>query len=222
LREHLLLSSLFVVVVVGLAILAYRFIKKMTKEDKKLIIFGAGFMFLSLLPFLGLGNITSRYNYLVAFGFVILFALLAKKIYDYLINNGKDITYAVMTLFLGFFFLLHMIQIQQIHGDWHDAGLKVNKFFVSIEGKYLNYWSSEHIDLYFVNVPIRNGDAWVFPVGLNDAVWFAFRSPNIRVHQPQSLDDALNKISNPTYEKVFIFNDDGSITEKEKPKPKLQ
>lgn len=220
LRSHLLLSIVITLIIIVVSAFTYRFIKKIDYEDKRLIIFGFGFMVLSLLPFLGLGNIASRYNYLVTFGFVILFALLVKKLYGFLINSGRDVAIASMSLFIGLFFLLHIIQIQKVHGDWHDAGLKVNRFFISIESNYLNHWSNEGVKLHFIDIPIRNGDAWVFPVGLEDAVWFAFRSPKIIVYQGETLSEALSQINDPAHEKVFVFQDDGQIVEKYKPKPK--
>jgi hypothetical protein len=217
-KEHLLLSVIVMIVLAGIFVLFYRQVKKMEKEDKRIIIFGIGFMLIALLPFLGLGNITSRYNYLVSFGFVILFAFFAKKLYTYLINSGRDIAISCMTLFIGLFFLLHIIQVQKLHGDWHEAGVKVDKFFVSIEGQYFNFWSNEGVKLNFVNVPIRNGEAWVFPVGLNDAVWFAFRSPKISVYQWSTVGDALSRVKDPIHEKVFLFDDQGAVKEQKKPK----
>lgn len=42
-------------------------------------------------------------------------------------------------------------------------------FLVSLEKTY----TTEPIYFYFVNRPIRHGNAWVFPVGINDALWLS-------------------------------------------------
>jgi hypothetical protein len=180
------------------------------------VIFSLGLMFISVLPFLGLGNITSRYTYLLSFGFVILFVFFIKKLYTYLLQYGRDIAVSVVILFLGIFFLLHIIQVQKIHDDWHEAGLKVNRFFVGIEGAYSNYWSTEPMQLSFVNQPIRTGEAWVFPTGMQDALWFIFKNPNISLHQYASVEEALQDVNNIRNEKVFLFDGSGTVTEQKK------
>ena len=218
-REHVLLVAVLLLIMVGVGIMAYRWFKKFDKEDKRIILFAKGFMLISLLPFLGLGNIASRYDYLFSFGFVILLALFARKAYGYLASSGRDVAMGIMAVLVGIFFLLNIIQVQQLHGDWKGAGEKVNKLFISIEGLYSNDWSKGPVDLYFVNVPVRQGDAWVFPVGLADALWFTFENPNIHVHQMQSVDAALNMVSDPKSQKVFVFDEDGKVTEKRKPLP---
>lgn len=215
-KSNLLIATIAIVIVAVCAIPLYRLVKKMGKEDKRVLLFSLGFMFIALLPFLGLGNITSRYTYLTSFGFVVLFAFLVQKMYGYLLGNGRDIAVSVIALLIGIFSLLHIIQTQQIHGDWHEAGLKVNKFFIGIEGAYLNYWSSEPMQLSFVDTPIRSGEAWVFPVGLEDALWFTFKNPEMKVHQVQSVDEALNAVTNGRNQKVFLFDSSGTVTEQKK------
>jgi hypothetical protein len=215
-KDHLLLSLVAVAAFAGCAVFLYRLIRRMGKEERRIIVFGIGCMFISLLPFLGLGNITSRYNYLVSFGFVVLFAFLIKKAYGYLLPSGRDVAMGVIAVFLSVFFLLHIIQVQKIHGDWHDAGKKVNTMFISIQGLYENYWSTEPMKLYFVNMPIRSGEAWVFPVGLEDALWFIFENPKVRTYQYQSVEKALDIQTDPMTQKVFLFNDSGEVTEKHK------
>ncbi len=218
LKDHLGFAAVGIFLLGAGFVLVYSMIRRMSKEDRKLIIFGIGFMIISSLPFLGLGNIASRYDYLVSFGLVILLTLFIKKTYFYLISSGRDVVISVMTVLLGIFFLLNIIQVQQLHGDWKGAGDKVNKLFISIEGLYSNEWSTGPIDLYFVNVPIRNGDAWVFPVGLEDALWFTFENPKIHVHQMQSVESALSLVTDPMSQKVFVFDDDGQVTERKKPR----
>ncbi|HSA84094.1 MAG TPA: hypothetical protein VLF20_04375 [Patescibacteria group bacterium] len=216
LREQLVLSGILVVVAFVCLFFGYRMIVKMQKDEKRIILFSFGFMFISLLPFLGFGNITSRYNYLVAFGFVLLIAFLAKKMYKLLVINGRDVALSVMTLVVGMFFLLHIIQVQQLQKDWRESGLKVNRFILSIQGLYQNYWSSVPLTLHVVDVPIRNGDTWVFPVGLGDALWFSFKNPDLTVHQWSSVDDAWKKVTDSRFEKVLLFDNSGTVTEQKK------
>lgn len=215
-RENLVVAALVTLALVGAAIPLYRLIKRLSKDDKRIVVFSLGFMFISVLPFIGLGNITSRYTYLLSFGFVILFVFFISKLYKYLLIYGRDIAVSVVILFLGMFFLLHIIQVQKIHDDWHEAGLKVNRFVVGIEGAYVNYWSTEPMELSFVNQPIRTGEAWVFPVGMKDALWFIFKNPDITLHQYSSVEEALEAVTNVRNQKVFLFDGSGSVTEQKK------
>lgn len=217
LKTQLPVAIIIFLVLVVLFFLAYRIIaKRIEGEDKKTVVFSLFFFIIALLPFLGLGNIASRYSYLAAFGIILLFVFFMQKFYRYLLINGKDIATSVLVLAISFFCLLHVIQLQQIHGDWHEAGLKARRFLVSIESVYVDSWAKDPLELYFVNIPIRQGEAWVYPVGLSDALWFAFRNPNINVHQTNSVEEALSRIDSSVNEKVFEFDDSGKITERRK------
>ena len=83
-------SSIVAVCIIGY--LCKLIIKSADNNDRKIVIFGSMFFVIALLPFLGLGTITSRYSYLSSIGFAIIFTLFLKKIYGYLLNaNGRNI-----------------------------------------------------------------------------------------------------------------------------------
>ncbi len=207
-KEHLLLSAPFCIVAVYVLVMAYRMvIRKMAKEEQKIVIFGFLFFIIALLPFLGLGNIASRYNYLSSVGFIFLFVFFLKKLYGYLMSNGRYITFASVTAIICIFSLTHLIQLQKIHGDWHEVGEKSKKFLISLDKEYTN----EPLQLYFVNVPIRLGEAWIFPVGLPDAVWLTFRREDITVSIAKSLDFALDQAEGSSSARVLTFMEDGSL-----------
>ena len=219
-KHNTLYALISIMVAIFIVTIIYKIIiRKMAKEDKKIMVFGFMFFVISLLPFLGLGNITSRYSYLSAVGFVLLFVFFLKKLYSFVnSNNSRDIAIAIILVIISIFSLVHIIQLQKIKGDWIEAGKKSNRFIISLDDYYQDSWTKEKMNFYFVNVPIKNGDAWVFPVGLKDAVWFVFRNDNINVYQLSSEEEALNQIKDVTRDKVFVFNDDGSVTEKKSSK----
>ncbi len=215
LREHLLMSMIATIIITCLLVMIYRrFIVRMVKPDRKIITFSILFSFVTLLPFLGLGNITSRYSYLASIGFILLFVFFVKNIYSYLESYGKSIALGVVTVVLCIFSFVHIIQLQKIHIDWYEAGEKSKRFFISIDEQYTDSWAKEHMQFYFVNVPIRLGDAWVFPVGLNDAIWLVFRNERIQVHQSATLEQALQEARGSSNKKVFEFNETGSVIER--------
>lgn len=213
-REYVVLALIISPIILFLLAFSYKMImKKVDKEELRIIKFGLLFFLIALLPFLGLGNITSRYSYVASFGLLLLFVFLIQKLYNYLVNFGKDIAIMSIVIVISVFSLFHIIQVQQIHGDWRTAGNIAKRFFVSIDSLYTNYWSDEEAALHFVNVPIRHGEAWIFPVGLEDAVWLSFRNDRLKVYKHHSLLEALNVAGITPSNHVFKFQDDGGVEE---------
>lgn len=220
-KNHILLASGATVVLVGVAAALFnRFKHVWHGEDGQVLRFGVGWFFITLLPFLGLGNITSRYSYVASIGIVFILVFLINKLYAHLLSNGKEIAITATTVIVGIFFLLQILQIQQMHSDWYEAGERVRRFFVSMESYYDDSWKSQPVEFHFVNVPLRVGEAWVFPVGLPDALWFVYGNPKVRVFQWPTVSGALAAVSyDSKTQKIFVFDDSGTVTEVKKPPP---
>lgn len=213
-RENLGLAAVLIFIIVLGGYFAFKYIMKYFSDDeKKVFIFGLLFTGLALLPFLGLGNITSRYSYLPTLGVIFVLILAIKKLYEYLIGFGREIAFMTLGVLISVFSLYHVIQTQKIHGDWDTAGKKVQRFFVSIDELYSDSWSKNDLRFRFVDVPIKSGEAWIFPVGLPDALWFAFQNDNLQIHIHSNLSEAVSLSGTSLSERVFKFNDDGSIEE---------
>lgn len=214
LRENIVLAALVVPVVGLFAYFVYKFVfNKLLLEERKIVIFGVMFFIIALLPFLGLGNITSRYSYFASMGLILITAVAIKKLYLYFRNSGREIALGFISVSILVFSLFHIIQLQQTYSDWHGAGTRSNNFFISIDSLYRNSWSEPNMEFHFLDVPIRVGGAWLFPVGLKDALWFAFRNDNARVFIDKDLETALQQVTISTYSSVLKFNEDGGVTE---------
>lgn len=214
LRENLLFSIVLVPIILAFGYFAYLFTRRnFVKKDLSIILFGFAFFIIALIPFIGLGNITSRYSYLASIGLIFVFIIAARKLYETLLENGKNIAIGVVTVLVLIFALFHTIQIRQTYSQWQDAGNKAKNFFISLEAQYSDYWSGEDVQFHFVDVPIKFGDAWIFPVGLSDAVWFAFKNDSAKVFQYTDVKQAIEQAGLELSHPVFKFNDDGSITE---------
>ena len=219
-RENIIVAIPIMLGVLLLFYFGYRLlIKRLEKDEKRIIIFASLFSLIVLLPFLGLGNIAPRYSYLSSMGVVILLAFFIKKLYEYLLSQGRDIALLVSALVITVFYLFHIMQVQQIHSDWYEAGQKAKRFIVAVDALYADYWSKEPMQFHFVNVPIRIGEAWVFPVGLQDALWFSFQNPNMHVYQWQTVEEALNAVDGSNNQLVFEFDESGKIVERKKKLP---
>jgi len=223
LRGHVLIALMIVVMAFFVAAFVYKMsIKLLKKNEIRIVLFGTFFSIITLLPFLGLGNISSRYSYLSSVGIIFLLVYFMQKLYTYLLSNGRDIAIASVTVVVSVFCLLQIIQLQQIHSDWYEAGEKTKRFFIAIESIYIDTWTNNTMEFHFVNVPIRVGEAWVFPVGIPDALWFIFRNPNIKVYTWPSLTQAFSAVTHDSKtQKVLVFDGDGSVTEAKSP-PSIQ
>lgn len=212
LRDNIPLAITMIPVVLALAYLLYKMaIRSLIEQEKKIIVFGLLFFIISLIPFLGLGNITERYSYLSSMGFIFVLVITAKKMYQYLQSQGQAIAVATSILCLAIFALFHIIQVQQSYFEWKDAGKKARNFFISLQDQYANYWAGKDFEFHFTNVPIRIGEAWVFPVGLDNAVWLAFRNDNARVFIHKDWDSAKQSVTSPFTGIAFQFNEDGTV-----------
>ena len=211
--DILIVSAAILLALILLLVLYKKVFQQFTKEEKGIVVFGIGFFVVSLLPFLGLGDITSRYSYLASVGVVAILILAFKKIYQYLLSNGKEIAFGVVTVLVMVYSMLQVIQVQQSYFDWSGAGAKVQQFFIALDSSYLDFWSQQPMQFHFVNVPIKYNSAWVFPVGLSDAVWFALKNPQAKVIINNDVQTALNQAGPAETNRVFVFNDDGSVTE---------
>ena len=214
LREHVVISAVALTILACITVFFYRMVmKKMAKEDAKIVVFGFLFFIIALAPFLGLGNISSRYSYLSSFGLVLLSVFFLKKTYGFLLVNGRGIAVTSVIIIVLIFSFLHLMQLQKINSDWKVAGEKSKKFLVSFSDIYPDYQIKGKMQFYFVNVPIRVGDAWVFPVGLGDALWFILKNEDLAVYQVQSSKTALDLAETSERSKVFMFDTRAAVSE---------
>ncbi len=219
-KTHTFLSTGIAVMLLIIGFLAIKKIAKAFRKDEiKIILFGSLFFLISLLPFLGLGNVTSRYSYLASVGVIFIFVFFLKKMYEYLLSNGREIAVIISILVLSVFSLWQIVSLSQAHGDWYEAGERVRRFFVSSETLYEDTWKGKSMEFHFVNVPIRHGQAWVFPVGLPDALWFVIRNPNLKIYSWPTLKDAYGAVQyGSETQKIFVFDENGVVNLTLKPK----
>jgi hypothetical protein len=212
-RENLWVVVFAIPIFIAGYFLGRRLLRTLNSTERGIFAFGVAFFLISLLPFIGLGNITSRYSYLASLGVILIFVVLVKKFYFYMRTSGRETAVAVVSVAIVLFSLFHIIQVQQSYFSWQEAGTRAKNFFISVESLYKNSWSRDDVAFHFVNVPLKVGDAWVFPVGLEDAVWFAFQNDSAKIYKHQTLEEALAKAGLSLNEHVLVFSEDGRVEE---------
>lgn len=215
-RDHVFVASLLAV---AFGFVAWRLWRRFATRTVR---FCGAFFLISLLPFLGLGTITSRYSYLSSVGIALLTASAARSIYVWFLRSGRAVAVLSMGVLASTLVLLHLIAHQQTMNDWRDAAETSRRFIISMEGTYEDYWKREPMEFHFVNPPIRTGEAWIFPVGIPDALWFILRNEDIRVFTHGSVEEAFSAVSYAERnQKVFEFLSSGRIVERVKPQSAL-
>jgi hypothetical protein len=126
-------------------------------------------------------------------------------------NNYRIILLMVVALTIGSWYLY---QNGIENAQWHEAGRITNRAL----GYVRLYHDGNHPNagFYFVSPPIKIAQAWIFPVGLSDGVWFIYRDDSIGVYQLNSLQDgkvvpAKNADGSANF--VFAFDKDRNIYE---------
>jgi hypothetical protein len=215
LKNHILLAVPAALIVIVIFIVIYKMVvKKLDDKDRKIVIFGCLFFLIALLPFLGLGNIASRYSYLSSIGFVILLGLFLEKIFAGLISlTDKRIGASCIVIIVIVYLMLQSFDLQKLHSDWAGAGDKTQNFLVSIQEYSKDAWIRQPMQFYFVNPPIRQGEAWIWPVGLSDALWLTFKNPQISVNTASDINSALDQRAISSSVHVFEFDSQGGVDE---------
>jgi protein O-mannosyl-transferase len=215
LKSHILIAlPLFLLVIFGFIMICKVVMRRLEESDQKIVVFGFWFFIIALLPFLGLGNITSRYSYLSSIGFVIIVAVFLKQTYIYIASNSsKYIGVACIVIIMTVYFMVQLFGLQKLHSDWRSAGDESQRLLVSVEEHSQDSWIAQKTQFYFVNPPIKNGEAWVWPVGLQDAIWFTFKNPNLIVYIASNANSAFDQATGSSNAHVFVFDALGNVDE---------
>ncbi|MCL4418644.1 MAG: O-antigen ligase family protein [Patescibacteria group bacterium] len=213
-KNHLQTALVILVILILLSLFFYKTIRrKIDKDSLSIVYLGSLFFLIALLPFLGLGNIAVRYSYLSSFGLLLIFAFILQKFYYNFSLNKKLKAILLLLIILGFS-AFHVFELQRINNDWRAAGNITQRLLVNFNDRFQNKKATpQNPVFYFTDVPIRHGEAWVFPVGLKDALWFTFQNENLTVHTMKSLDLAFAAAEGSTSARIFQFDKKGDVEE---------
>lgn len=215
LKTHTLPVTLLLLVGVGgIAAFVVMVWKKLDKEFMRNLAFGFLFAATSLLPFLDLGNISERYGYLAAVGFAYVVVVLIQYV-SHFWQNKKAFQVSGVVIGLVFLFFANWLISNELQ-EWAKASM--------ITYNALAYFRIVKPDLpsgatlYVSHLPTKYGNAWIFPVGLIDGLWFIYRDDTLQIVKTDSVDESLalkhakpTAILNKSY--VFDFDKNGQMFE---------
>ncbi len=205
---------------IALAFIGYRNKEKISKTSWKSLFLGAALFIIPLSPFLGLGNLSPRYAYTGSIGVVFILAYLMKGLLMTKTKRRKVLV-GGLVIISSLFILFHIKQLDKSNNEWRKAGEITNSALVGINYAYVvNSTLQPGSTFYFVDVPIKYADAWVFPQGLEDPLWFSFQNTAPQIKNASSEKEALLMVKNdPVRIKAFKFQKDGSLVEINLPIP---
>jgi apolipoprotein N-acyltransferase len=206
-RNYSLIVSLPIALILfGLIIFARKKIA-MISLSKSVWLYGLMFAVISLLPFIGLGNITGRYVYLASIGFTItacsILWLIRKRF-------GRVVLLIISTALI----LIFAVSVKQEYTQWKRAGMITE---MTLKLLHQNYPKLDPgYRLIFINVPIKYHNAWVFPVGLKDGIWFIYRDDTMKVYQVKDYEESRKLIKDNIYGVTrFVFDSYGNLAQVE-------
>lgn len=170
-----------------------------------MVVFWLVVYMISLAPYLALGGVAERYGLVASVFFIVAMAVLADRVS---LHKGNKRTKLLIVMVVTGVLIWNVRQLRRIHTDWETAGTIVETNLLTIRKNYFPLQSN--MSFIFVNVPIRHGRAWVFPVGLEDAVWHMFRrNPfSFSVHKVATIEEAYTITTPPLHNaEVLLFED---------------
>lgn len=167
-----------------------------------LIVLCCGYI-LSLSMYLGLGGITERYT-LFASGFaILLLGCVLEKIltrYNSIILN--------LAIILGIFGLTlwNYQELRRMGEEWKFSSRITDQTMRIMKKNFFPL--TEHKTFVYVNTPTRYGRTWIFPTGLNDALWHMYRQSAFDVVQVSNVEAAFDYVQKKDSAKVIFEFDE--------------
>jgi hypothetical protein len=142
-----------------------------------------------------------RYVYIPSMFLVVGLAVGAGKLWK--ATQGVGIKVLLIIACIGYLAWNYM-EIQRLGGDWLFASKSAEHALQVIKKE--TYPPKDVKTFFFVNMPIRYGSAWIFPTGMNDAIWHMYRTSPYRVFTMPSIEDAYKFYMNLGDREVFVFD----------------
>lgn len=207
-RSEKIMSLMGLMSLIGLIFFGQRLVRKKKIVFDRLFVFSLGWFVITLLPVLGLGNIAERYLYLPSFGFVFLLSVTVDRLYKRFALN-RVLRLGLISGVLGILSFYYW-QMGGVKSTWREAGETTNRMLRALSTTYKEF--PEGSTLYFVRLPLRIERAWVFPVGIEDGLWFIYRDETLKIMKGNDLNQALDYKEKGKNVYVFVY-EEGDLKE---------
>jgi hypothetical protein len=114
-------------------------------------------------------------------------------------------------IFTAIILAIFLNELKQEEIEWRYAGNFTRNMLSTLRLEYESLQKTSNV--YFISVPVKYGNAWIFPTGLTDSLWFIYQQNNPHIYQVKSVNEAKNLIlKNKTKNNyIFEFDKDGIV-----------
>lgn len=172
-REIVKAERLIFEIAVGAVCLAgavtARIVRRPIKQYKSALVWFGCFM-ISLVPYVGLGGMAERYDLLPSAFLLMAAASFLEVVWQ---KYGSMALKVVSVMVIAGLIYWNMSELNRISRDWAKASDIAQKSLLMIKTQFFPLNASR--SFVYINTPIRYGRAWIFSVGLEDAMWHMFK-----------------------------------------------
>ncbi|MFZ2025168.1 MAG: hypothetical protein WAV51_02730 [Microgenomates group bacterium] len=155
----------------------------------------------SFTAYAPLGGMADRYVYIPSMFLVVGLVIGISKLWQ--TTRSKFVKILICIVCVGYF-VWNVMEVKRLGGDWLFASKSAEHALQVIKKE--TYPPKDVKTFFFVDMPIRYGSAWIFPTGINDAIWHMYRTSPYRVFTMPSIEDAYNFQMNLGDREVFVFD----------------
>lgn len=155
---------------------------------------------ISILPNIPMGGAAERYVFPLTIFSLLAVSLILQKLMKRIGIVGKIL---VILIFASVFYW-NVREIDRMAFQWKTAGNVVERTMLAIKNE--TFPPRDTKNFFFINTPIRFGRAWIFPVGLTDAIWHMYRQSPFVVYTAANLEEAYRYTLKKGDREVFIFD----------------
>jgi hypothetical protein len=149
-----------------------------------------------------LGGMAERYVYIPSIFGIMALTLFAHDLWQRVSGIWMRTVIVSLTAVLLF---VNIRGVFAVGNDWEKAGSIVEQTLRVVKSEAFPPKNPKHF--YIVNTPIRYGRAWVFPTGLNDALWHIYRESPYTVTPVSSIEEGYRMTFKNGDREVFTFED---------------
>ncbi len=141
---------------------------------------------ISLSAYIGLGGNAERYV-LTASG---LFIISIVTFFDILLKRTTILFVRVVLLVIAIIFIIwNVMEASHVGSDWEKAYSVSRQTLLTLRKEFFPL--TMKTTFVFVNTPIRYGRAWIFPTGMDDAMWHLFRGSDYHVVKGKDIPSSV-------------------------------
>jgi len=200
-KQYILqITGLILVITAVFLAAVYRFRSKVISY-KDIVTYGIC-AFISAGAYLGLGNASERYALIPSICIVIAFGLWISRFFS---STQKPVYKIAAFGAIALCSWWNIGETQRLFGDWTKASDIAKTSLLAIKQEI--YPPKDDLTFFFVDPPIRYGRAWIFPIGLQDALWHMFRDNVYAVNIVPSIKAAYDFPIYKGTRYVYVFVD---------------